>query len=171
MRKEQWKAIKGFEKLYEICADGRIKARSGKIIRPYDNGVGYLTVHLYKNGERHTRKIHRLVAEAFISNPERKPQVNHIDGNKANNHVDNLEWATQSENMRHSYSNGLRAKHRRSVVQIEITTKKIIRVYKGASEAERATGIKHEYISSACRYDKTVGGYKWQYKETLKVGI
>lgn len=168
---EIWKDIQGFENLYKVSTDGRIKARTGKIIKPYNNGFGYLTVHLYKDGESHSRKIHRLVAEAFISNPERKPQVNHIDGDKSNNHVDNLEWATQSENMQHAYSNGLRQKLKQRVAQIEITTKKPINVYKSTSEAEKATGIRHEYISCACRYKKTAGGFIWEYKESLKAGI
>lgn len=169
MRQEQWKAIKGFKE-YQISTDGRVKARSGKILTPNDNGFGYLHIHLMKDGKPHAKKIHRLVAEAFIDNPEQKPQVNHIDGNKANNSLDNLEWTTQSENMKHAYINGLRSKTRRQVVQIELATNKQLKIYKGPRAAERATGIKHEYICFACRSNTKAGGYKWQYKEALKAG-
>lgn len=73
----------------------------------HKNKFGYLTVGLMKNGKRTTQKVHRLVAAVFINNPHGKPDVNHIDGNKENNNVDNLEWATRSENMKHSWDNGL----------------------------------------------------------------
>lgn len=170
MRKEQWKAIKGFEE-YQISTSGQVKARSGKILAPNNNGFGYLHVHLMKDGAIHVKKIHRLVAEAFIDNPQAKPQVNHKDGNKSNNTVDNLEWATRSENMKHACANGLHFKRARAVVQIDITTHAIISTYKHANEAERATGINHTSIGMACKQNRRTGGYLWEYQDTLKVGI
>jgi hypothetical protein len=68
---------------------------------------GYLAVDLYDNGERKTKRVHRLVAEAFVPNPHGKPEINHIDGNRHNNKVSNLEWVTKKENCRHAWDNGL----------------------------------------------------------------
>lgn len=89
---------------------GRVKSfKNGneKILRPAPDSDGYLTVAIYIGGKRKTVKVHRIVAELFIENPENKPQVNHKDGCKQNNFVENLEWTTPSENTRHSYANGL----------------------------------------------------------------
>lgn len=79
-----------------------------KIMKPIKRGTGYLVMSLSKNGEREYVLVHRLVAEAFIPNPENKPQVNHLDGNKANNSVFNLEWCTQKENNIHAYAINLK---------------------------------------------------------------
>ena len=118
---EIWKDIKGYEGLYQVSNFGRVKTLP-RIIRNSSNGryytkekilklgkqtTGYLYVCLYKNNTHKTHRIHRLVAEAFIANPENKLQVNHIDGNKTNNHVSNLEWVTRKENMKHAYKIGL----------------------------------------------------------------
>lgn len=72
------------------------------LMTPYDNGHGYLMVSLQKDGKRSPRYVHRLVAEAFVDNPEEKPVVNHIDHNTKNNSAENLEWCTVKENVRHS---------------------------------------------------------------------
>ena len=71
---------------------------------PGENGYGYLRVGLYANGKQYWKQVHRLVAEAFIPNPNHLPQVNHIDGNRKNNFVENLEWCTNQENIRHSFN-------------------------------------------------------------------
>ena len=116
-----WQTIPGFEGLYEINTQGDIRSiereftyydpRWGryntrhiksKFMRIYDN-CGYRFICLRKEGEYYQEYIHRLVALTFIPNPENKPQVNHIDGNKSNNSVDNLEWVTGSKNIRHMY--------------------------------------------------------------------
>lgn len=98
-----------FSKLYEVSNWGRIR-RKGKLterkLRLKRNG--YLIVDLYKDGKRLTCLVHRLVAETFLRNTDNKRTVNHIDGNKTNNNVDNLEWATDSEQTKHAYANGLR---------------------------------------------------------------
>lgn len=121
MGNEIFKDIKGYEGLYAIGTLGHVKALSKqmfnhtgywnkpeKILNPAKDSKGYLRVAIWKNGKQHTYKVHRLVADAFIPNPENKPQVNHIDGNKQNNNVENLEWCTNQENQIHSWKSGLR---------------------------------------------------------------
>lgn len=119
---EEWKPVVGYEGLYEVSNFGRIKAfqktvNKGKCHRSWDehflkygvDGCGYYRTNLAKNGMNRTVKVHRLVAEAFIPNPEGKPEVNHVDGNKQNNHVSNLEWCTHGENQNHAYRIGLKS--------------------------------------------------------------
>lgn len=118
---ERWKAIIGFEGLYEVSELGKVKrlAYSKKsklgnlfpvsehILKPAKDGKGYLGVTLFKNGTPFRKKVHRLVAEAFVSNPFLLPQINHIDGDKTNNNVGNLEWCDNRHNIRHAYALGL----------------------------------------------------------------
>lgn len=104
---EMWKDIPGFEGLYQVSSLGRIR-RNGKFKTLRPDRRGYLTVWLCKNSVQKNHKVHRLVASVFIPNPESKRTVNHIDGNKQNNRVENLEWATHSENITHANSTGLR---------------------------------------------------------------
>ena len=104
---ETWKTINEFPN-YEISSHGRVYSRKRDIIlKPYYDGWKYPKVSLQYNGRRVDRTIHRLVAEAFIPNTLNKPEVNHLDGNKDNNRVDNLEWVTRSENEIHAFKNGL----------------------------------------------------------------
>lgn len=96
---------------YSITSDGRVINSRGneKALKSLRNG--YASVDLYDNGTRTIKRVHRLVAEAFIPNPDNKPDINHKDGNKLNNSVSNLEWVTKSENMRHAYDTGLVKPH------------------------------------------------------------
>jgi len=104
--KEHWKEIENYED-YLISDHGRVfSCKRKKFLKPQKNRGGYLFVNLYKNGV-HKHYLHRLVALAFIENPENKRTVNHIDGCKTNNHISNLEWNTYSENVQHSFDNGL----------------------------------------------------------------
>lgn len=98
--KEKWLKVVGFEN-YKISNLGRLKNSKGEIMKPWNDSHGYLDVKFYKDKKSYHRKIHRLVAEAFIENPENKKQVNHIDGNPMNNFLENLEWVTPKENIRH----------------------------------------------------------------------
>ena len=104
---EAWKDSEGYEGLYQVSSLGRVRSlprasTAGKVlVMPIKNG--YPTVCLSKNNEKKTRQVHRLVAEAFISNTQGKTEVNHIDGNKTNNAIENLEWVTRSENESHAY--------------------------------------------------------------------
>ena len=108
---EVWKDIIDYEGIYQGSNFGRIKSfNKGKIIilKPLLQKDGYLTVNLFKNRKQKTCKIHIVIAKAFIANPENKPTVNHEDGNKFNNCVDNLVWATVKENNEHAYNSGLK---------------------------------------------------------------
>ena len=87
--------------------NGRLDNRKGKILKPKLDKYGYKTIVLSKNGKRHNYTIHRLVAKAFIPNPNNLPQVNHKDGDKLNNNIENLEWCTCKENQKHKWKNGL----------------------------------------------------------------
>ena len=118
MIKEIWKDIPEYEGLYQISNYGQIKSltfinkqckkKREKILKSYINNRGYKIIKLTKNKTKKAFFIHRLVAENFIDNLENKKEVNHIDGNKLNNNVKNLEWCTRSENMHHAYEIGLR---------------------------------------------------------------
>lgn len=111
---EIWKDIEGYEGLYRVSSIGRImsshrnkKGEGWQFLCGYTDTKGYQRIGLYKNGLTINQKIHRLVARAFIPNPENKAEVNHKDSDKQNNDVENLEWATLVENMKHAYDNGL----------------------------------------------------------------
>ena len=118
---EVWKDIEGFEGLYQVSSRGRIKSlprirtapkggeyiRNEVILKPFEN-KGYLYVLLHKEGKNYSRKVHRLVAQAFISNPDELPSINHLDYDRHNNTVENLEWITNEDNL--AYSNCNRAK-------------------------------------------------------------
>ena len=108
-----WRDIVGFEGIYKISNFGDIKSLprkrvKGKILNPAKNNRGYLRVGLCKDGRVRYESVHRLVAETFISTPQNLPAVNHIDGNKLNNNVENLEWVTKGQNQIHAYRIGLR---------------------------------------------------------------
>lgn len=123
---EEWKDIKGYDGYYQVSNFGRVKrtsfyyvdkyghkrCRKEKILSQIKNRHGYLLVHLSKDNVKRHIYVHRLVACSFIENPENKPQVNHKNGNKSDNHVSNLEWNTRSENMKHAYVNGLNIPNR-----------------------------------------------------------
>lgn len=103
-----WRFITGYDGRYQISIHGQVwSATKRDFMKPMVTDKGYLTVELRKGGHRSKARIHRLVAEAFIPNPDNLPEVNHKDGDKTNNHVSNLEWCTHSDNLKHAYQTGL----------------------------------------------------------------
>ena len=101
-------SIPNYEGRYSATDDGRIYSHlTNRFLKQQKTHRGYMSVHLFKNGVSSRKRVHRLVAKAFISNPNEKEQINHIDGNKENNRVENLEWCTRSENAKDAYENGL----------------------------------------------------------------
>lgn len=153
---EEWLDIKGYEGLYKISSSGKVKSyhpfgnhqKIGKehYIAPTFTSTGYYKVELMKNHIRRSFKIHRLVAIAFIPNPLNKPYVNHLDGNKLNNHVSNLEWCTQKENITHAYETGLIPKN-------EVTKEEFVELYVNQHKGiVRIATEKHISLARAKRY-------------------
>ena len=180
--KEIWRDIPGFEGLYQASNLGEIKslekevwnahqmiARPEKILKPFSDKKGYLRVKLYKSGRNYTKKIHRLIAQTFLSNPDNKPEVNHEDGNKSNNKVNNLSWATTEENIRHAYKNGLIKRKKgkdnqlsKRVCQYDLQGN-FIKEWECISKAQKELKIKN--ISMVCCGKRNRAGmWLWRYK-------
>ena len=117
MEQEQWKPIQEFNGEYEVSNLGRVRSMKryygvvGRIMPQTIQRKGYYAVTLWMNNKAYCRKVHRLVIEAFTPNPDSLPCINHIDGNKLNNHIDNLEWCTYQQNMQHAVRTGLTHPH------------------------------------------------------------
>jgi len=112
---EIWKPVKGYEGLYEVSSAGRVRREELLTFWEHNGKQPYYMVGLSRNGKVKKHLVHRLVAEAFIPNPDKLPQVNHKDGNVHNNSVENLEWISNAGNTKHAYENYLRKKHVRWV--------------------------------------------------------
>ncbi|QFP93465.1 UNVERIFIED_ORG: hypothetical protein Xoosp15_200 [Xanthomonas phage Xoo-sp15] len=188
MKVIHWKDIKGYEGLYLVSNQGGVHSvRSNKVLKFGRSGRGgcYYKVDLCNNGEKKTCLVHRLVAETFITNEGNKEQVNHIDGNKLNNCVDNLEWCTREENQQHAWETGLHVhtrevvrnngkkniekfngEKRRKVVQYSLDGT-YIATFDSMRDAARSLGSisKQGNISECCSGKRGKAyGYKWKYK-------
>ena len=178
---EEWKDIKGYEGLYQVSnygeersldrividKNGREMCFKGKILKPNDNGNGYLFVVLSKNGDVKNHLVHKLVAETFIPNPNNYEEVHHKDHNTNNNRVENLEWIP---NERHRESHNIGDK-----TVYQYSNGELIAVWKSAREIQRVLGYSQGHISDCCRgghYSHTRGrwvnantykGFKWSY--------
>jgi hypothetical protein len=185
MTMEEWKDVKGWEGIYQVSNYGRLKSFKrnpmGHILSNKNKTGEYLSVILVIEGRMQSTRMHRLVAEAFVPNPHGRPEVNHKDRNKQNNHWFNLEWVNRRENNLHSISinpgqlSGMHAYNKlirpRPISQHTIEGK-MIGIYPNAVEASRATGVcarniiqvaaKTEYRPGMTR--KQAGGYVWRYE-------
>ena len=198
---EIWKPVVGYEELYEVSNFGRVRSLDridsnnhplkGVILKPYISNSGYLLVGLYKQQKRDRKLLHRLVAEAFIPNPDNKPEIDHINTIKIDNTVflnedgsvnydkTNLRWVTKKENMNNPLtktkmqinagkpSKGKYGKkHHRSkpIIQYDKDSN-FIKEWECANDVERVLGISNKHIGSVCLGKrKSCGGYIWKYK-------
>lgn len=193
---EIWKDISGYEGLYQISNHGRVKSLARRIrnhsknrlskeiiLKWYNNGrgkIGYVNYMLCKNSKYKNMSGHRLVAIAFIPNPENKPFVNHKNGNTLDNHVSNLEWVTCSENNFHAYR-VLKIKHpakgkygqnfhgTKYIIYKYSLCGELLSEYYGINEASRETGLDNSSILKAAKGKiHTCGGFKWSLKRIKK---
>jgi hypothetical protein len=163
---------------YIIHKNGVVTSSNGKCLKQYQTPNGYLQVSIKINGKYTKKLVHRLVAEKYIPNNENKPCVNHKDGNKHNNNVDNLEWCTYSENELHSHrvlGKKTEAEHLRKMRNIHIkkSSKKVmqttiegqfVNVFESMAEASKKTGISQGNISECCHNKRRkAGGYLWNF--------
>lgn len=167
---EIWKEITGFEGLYEVSSIGNIRSLDrkipiknglwnikGKVLKLCNDSDGYKIIGLSKNKLRKTYKVHRLVANAFIENTLNKPQVNHINGVKYDNRIDNLEWATNKENMVHAFLIGLKKNNDYNLsLMKESASKKVIDqnsgiIYSSIKDASKALSIGYGGLKSQLR--------------------
>jgi len=176
---EEWRPINGFEGLYEISSYGRVKSfkshPSGKILKTNLDSNGYPKISLSKNGAKKDALVHRLVAEAYLPRVDGKTCVNHIDGNKANNRLDNLEWCTYSENIKHAIRTGLYGGISKEAIMKGVRrsaqnrTRQVIRSdgarFKNAAEAAFAIGAHKDSIYAAIRRKAPLYGYRFSYAD------
>ncbi len=166
--KEIWKDIFGFNGKYQISNFGKIKSQLKEEYKQQTKKDGYKIVTLYDGKYKRTITVHRLVALHFIPNPGLLDQVNHIDGDKANNRADNLEWCTQVENANHAVRLGLFHSHNsRPIIGTDKNGNKVR--FESAAEAERKLSIDSGSICSVCTkhnpHRHTAGGYTWKYAD------
>ena len=193
---EIWKPIEGTGGVYEVSNTGKVRSLNylghgiTRELAIAKDQKGYLRTRIYRNGQRVTIKVHREVAKAFIPNPEQKPEVNHIDGNKENNRVDNLEWATASENVQHAYNAGLkektrercrlmgstagrkaldeiREKQKTPVVAIKISNGALFEFESQAEAAEKAGTLQPNIHKVLTGKRKSAGGFLFRYREVV----
>lgn len=175
---EEWKDVIGYEGLYMVSSSGEIYSTiSKKILRQTKSSTGYYHVTLYLDKKASCVNVHRIVADAFLPQKDNCPEINHIDGNKGNNSVINLERVSKSENAIHAYKTGLRkppmqgrkgSQNARSkeILQYSIDGK-YIRTWFGVSEAARAMGCTPASISGCINGKKrTIKGYIWRIKDS-----
>lgn len=152
---EIWRPIEGTNGKLEVSNMGRIKSnmRDGRILKTCQDKKGYLRLRVTLDRQKLSFKVHRLVAAAFVDNPNHLPQVNHIDGNKANNCAENLEWVSNKDNASHAIQNGLwenvfegsrkeNERRKTPVIAIDVLSGNRIR-FNSVSDAEKSLGTKH----------------------------
>lgn len=175
----EWLKVVDFDD-YSVSRDGRVRrdrisrgTSSGLLSIQHNKKTGTCFVILTKNGKHYHRSTHRLVAEAYIPNPDNKPEVNHKDGNRSNNWVTNLEWTSSSENIKHSHdflernftAYGSNHSNSKSVTQYSLDNFELA-TYGSTSEAWRHLGIPYTNIAKCARGERnSAGGFIWRYEE------
>lgn len=185
MSEEEWRDVPGFEGRYQVSNLGRLRSvprdvnnhtgiihLKGKILTQRYNHKGYKVVDLVDHEQKHKyRLVHRLLAQAFIPNPMNKPQVNHIDGIKDHNVLENLEWVTNSENQLHAYKHGLNVRSdkagrpRKAVLQIDKDTNEVIKRFETCKAAGNQFGSPSTIRRCCIGSSHTAYGYKWEFED------
>lgn len=187
MEKEIFVSIEGYEGLYEVSNYGQIKSLSKKvgqgkgyytkerILKVAVDRCGYHYVNLSNKDLQKKHKVHRLVAKAFVENPERKPQVNHIDGNKINNYFENLDWCTQEENMQHAYKIGLQKPIKgeknvlsKSIIQYDLQGNYIQKFGSIREATRKFGGHTGDFCDCLKGRKKTYKNYIWKYEQEIQ---
>lgn len=155
---EVWKDVVGYEGKYKVNNRGNIINRRGREVRPEVSQRGYLRVRLCCNNKKTNYKVHRIVAQAFIPNPNFLPQIDHINGNKQDNRIENLRWVDNITN-NNSYKEPTISRQPVAVVNGEGV---ILMCFHSIREASRRVGVSRHGIMAACKgIQKTAGGHKW----------
>ena len=181
MTEEVWRDIEGYEGLYQVSSEGRIKSlkrtiikKDGRkqtvkerILKGTPDKDGYLKIGLYCGTVKQKWfQVHRLVGEAFIQNPDEKPQINHINEIKTDNRACNLEWCTMRENVNHGTAKERSAKARSKPVGQYTLDGELVKIWASTVEVERQTGFRHGNICKAANGKiKQVYGFRWKYVE------
>lgn len=171
---EIWKDIPNYQGLYQVSNYGKIRSLDhysnnhfykGRVLKPYGNGKGYLLVKLCKNGHIKAFQVHRIVANAFLPNRNKKLQVNHLNENKKDNEVTNLEWCTAKQNSNYGTRNKrISIAESRKVKQLG-KAGNLIKIWPSLSEAERHGFGRGHLSDCALGKRKSASGYKWEYVE------
>ena len=160
------KDIVEYKGIYAVTPEGEVYSyKRKKFLKPWANGDGYLYVRLYKNGKGKKYYIHRLVAEAYIPNPDNLPQINHKDENKTNNCLHNLEWCDAKYNMNYGTRNEKVSNSRKKPIMQYDLGGNFIREWQSATDVGRE--VQSAIVKCLKGKANTAYGYKWKYKEDI----
>lgn len=183
---EEWRPVVGFVGYYEVSNQGNVRSVSrvvrgqskqggyhqmGKVVAKYKDVNGYFCAHLCRDGISINKKIHRMVAEAFIPNPDNLPVINHKDEVKTNNRVENLEWCTQQYNV--TYGNAIQKCQdatRKPIYQLDKNTTEIVKIWKWVGDITKELGYRKNRVVGWCQRYAEAEGYIWCYAEDYKEG-
>lgn len=166
-----WKKFiyEGQETDYSVSTEGEVRKDTTNYILSQSSQQDYKFVGLIINGKQKRMRVHRMVALTFIDNPDNKPYVNHINGNRSDNNVENLEWVTPSENTQHAVDTGLfKSGRKRAVIQYNLNGEQMA-TFESASEAARQTGGSQSKITMCCRRQRdSANDYQWRYYDDIQ---